>query len=230
MPTPIVFVLIALIVTLFILRESRKTRVYPVKHSLISFYGDSIKRGDGLLVRPVVRRTELSLGAFTGVDFSLGGSTVQDATLGDERLPYRGPFSEWIKKDPSVIVAIGHAGANALRYPDKIDEYDELLTAMINQAKASGKVVVLEGMTWVGSPIPDISEEDATRIQKALTDFDARTHTIAIREGCTFLDVRSVVSIGREDMMDQVHPNQSYSDRVSAYVATKLIQVIQEEL
>lgn len=226
MTTAIVFLLVAFGVVFWLTREARKTSVSPPVPVLVSFYGDSITAKGGLDVSPVQRRTELSKGAFVGVDYSLGGSTVQDAAQGDPRLPYPGPFSEWIKKDATKIVVIGHAGANALRYPDRIDEYDALLTAMIAQAIATGKTVVLSGMTRVATPVPGVPEADAVRILQALADFDDRTEHIAMREGCLFLDLRSVPFHGLVDMLDSVHPSQDYSDRVSAYVAAKLIEVI----
>ena len=200
----------------------------PRATKTVSFYGDSITRGDGLNPRPVERRTELSKGAFIGVDYSLGGSTVHDATTGDPRLPYRGPFADWIKQDMSEIVVIGHGGANALRYPDKIGEYDTLLTAMINQSRAQGKTVVLSGMTWVAHPVKGLSEADSTRVLSGLATFDDRTEAIAMREGCVFLDLRSVPFTGAADMLDEVHPNQDYSDRVSAYVTARLVGLIEE--
>lgn len=193
----------------------------------VSFYGDSITSGAGLSPTPVERRTELAAGAFVGVDYSFGGATVQDASRGDPRLPFPGPFAEWIKRDASPIVVIGHAGANALRYADRIDEYDTLLTAMVGQAHAIGKTVLLAGMTWVAMPVAGVSETDSVRILQALAEFDDRTEAIAIREGVPFLDLRSVPFTGLADMLDNVHPNQAYADRVSAYVATRLMEILE---
>lgn len=216
----LVFAVIAAFVAFFLFKKQAKRPV------LISFYGDSITRGDGLSPRPVERRTELAKGAFIGVDYSLGGATVQDATAGDFRLPYKMPFAEWIKQDPATICVIGHAGANALHYPDKIDEYDALLTAMISQAKASGKTVVLSGMTWVAAPIPEVPEEVSVIKLQALADFDDRTEAIAAREDCPFMDLRTVPFNGQVDMLDNVHPGQAYADRISVYVTAFLVAVI----
>ena len=216
----LVFAVIAAFVAFFLFKKQAKRPV------LISFYGDSITRGDGLSPRPVARRTELAKGAFVGVDYSLGGATVQDATAGDFRLPYKMPFAEWIKQDPATICVIGHAGANALHYPDKIDEYDALLTAMISQAKASGKTVVLSGMTWVAFPVAGLSDADGTRILQNLSDFDDRTEAIAAREGIPYMDLRTVPFNGQVDMLDNVHPNQAYADRISVYVTAFLVAVI----
>lgn len=219
-----IFIIIAALVAVFFALTRKPPR--PV---LVSFYGDSITRGDGLNPRPVERRTELAKGAFIGVDYSLGGSTVQDATAGDFRLPYKMPFAEWIKQDPATICVIGHAGANALHYPDKIDEYDTLLTAMITEARDSGKVVVLSGMTWVAAPIPAMTEEVSVIKLQALAEFDARTKAIALREGCAFLNLRDVPFGGAMDMLDQVHPGQNYADRASAYVVQRLTTLISGE-
>ena len=223
MSAEIIIIIAALVAVFFAL--TRKTP-RPV---LVSFYGDSITRGDGLNPRPVERRTELARGAFVGIDYSLGGATVQDATAGDYRLPYKMPFADWIKQDPAKVCVIGHAGANALHYPDRIDEYDALLTAMITQARDSGKAVVLSGMTWVAAPIANASEADSARILQNLSEFDDRTEWIAMREGCKFLDLRSVPFNGAMDMLDQVHPAQAYADRVSAYVVQQLINLISGE-
>lgn len=224
MTAAIIILLTALAVFFLLSRDkSEPAKQGPVQ---ISFYGDSITRGDDLAVRPVVRRTDLALGAFVGVDYSWGGSTVQHAATGDPLLPYTGTFSEWIKKDTSKIAVIGHAGASALSHADKIEEYDTLLTVMINQAKATGKTVVLSGMTWVAYPVPGLSDADSTRILAVLATFDDRTEAIAAREGCVFLDLRSLPFSGVVDMLDNVHPNQDYSDRVSAYVTNKLLELI----
>ena len=218
-----IFALLAITAWYIVSGNKRKTPAVKA----VSFYGASITRGDGLKPRPVERRTELAKGAFIGVDYSLGGSTVQDATTGDPRLPYSGPFYAWIKQDTSDIVVIDHSGANSLHCPD-IDAYDMLLTGMINDAKASGKTVVLSGMTQVAYPVPGLSDSDSTRKLAVLAAFDDRTEAIAIREGCEFLDVRSVPFRGPVDMMpDGIHPSQDYSDRVSAYVTARLVALIE---
>ena len=219
----LVFFVSAVLLLLILQHKAKAPTTRPV---LISFYGDSITRGDGLDPRPVERRTELAKGAFIGLDYSVGGATVQDATAGYWKLPYKACFSEWIKEDQSALIVIGHAGANALGYPDKIDEYDDLLTAMIHQAQATGKTVVLSGMSWVAAPVQGLPEADSVRILQALADFDDRTEAIAIRESCRFLDLRSVPFNGAVDMLDSVHPGQAYADRISAYVTTQLIEIL----
>ena len=218
-----VFLVVALVALFFVSACGGATPEVPVR---VSFYGDSITRGDGLSPRPVERRTELAKGVFTGVDYALGGATVQAATLGDARLPFAGRFGDWIKQDSSEIVVLGYAGANALGGMENLAEYETLLTNMIRQAQAAGKVVVLSGITFVHTPVAGVSDADAVRILAALATFDGRTQAIAAREGCHFLDVRTVPFYGAVDMLDNVHPSQAYSDRVSAYVTAYLVGVV----
>lgn len=195
----------------------------------ISFYGDSVTRGDGLNPRPVQRCTELAAGAFVGVDYAMGGMTVEHASNGHPSLPYAGAFGDWILQDASAIVVIAHTGASAFGLGGEIDRYDMLLTAMINQAKSAGKAVVLVGATWVVHPMPGMPDVDSIQVLSNLAAFDDRTEAIAEREGCLFLDVRSVPFGGAFELMDNVHPGQAYSDRVSAYVVAKLLKFLEEK-
>ena len=189
----------------------------PPAVKTVGMYGDSITDGDGLDPRPVARMTELAQGAWVGVDYALGGSTVMDAVAGtDPRVPF-GPWEKHMKIDTSSVIVIGYAGATALRYPDKIDEYTRLLEQMIVQAEWQGKIVVLRGMSHVPDLIKGYSNTDSIRLNKALADFDQRTREIASRLDLRFVDLRLLPFAGQSDLMDEVHPNQAYSDRISAH-------------
>lgn len=192
----------------------------------VGMYGDSISAGEGLATRPVARMTELANGAWTAIDYALGGSTVFDAVEGtDPRMPF-GPWAQQMKIDTSPLIVIGYAGATALRYPDKIDEYTRLLEMMVDQAEEQGKVVVLRGMSNVPVEIRGYSEETSLRLNKALADFDQRTREIAMRLGLRFVDLRMLPFAGQSDLMDEVHPNQEYSDRISAFVVSAINQAL----
>ena len=192
----------------------------------LTMYGDSITGGDGLNPRPVARMTELAKGAWVGLDYSLGGSTVMDAVAGtDPRMPF-GPWAKHMKIDTSSVIVIGYAGATALRNPDKIDEYERLLEQMVDQAQETGKTVILKGMSHVPELIKGYSNTDSIRLYKALADFDQRTREIAARLGLRFVDLRLLPFAGQSDLMDEVHPNQAYSDRIGAFTVSAINQAL----
>lgn len=200
----------------------KQTIVNPIR---ISFYGDSITAGDGLNPRPVVRMTELAARKWIGVDYSQNGATVQDATEGARKLP----FEAWPKQmvaDDSAVIVIGYAGASAWIYPQRIREYELLLEQMIRQAQATRKIVILKGMSHIARPVPGLQPSEEPRILQAVDDFDAMTRTLAERHGLLFLDLRSVVFNGASDILDNIHPNQNYSDRLSAYCVAKINQLL----
>ena len=218
--------LAALLIAGAIYFATRKPHKPSPRVTTVSMYGDSITRGDGLGTRPVARMTELAQGAWVGVDYSLGGSTVFDAVEGtDPRMPF-GPWAQQMKTDTSPLIVIGYAGATALRYPDKIDEYTRLLEMMVDQAEEQGKVVVLRGMSSVPAAIRGYSEETSLRLNKALADFDQRTREIAARLGLRFVDLRMLPFAGQSDLMDEVHPNQEYSDRIGAFTVSVVNQAL----
>jgi len=189
----------------------------------VSFYGDSITRGDFLAVRPVQRMTQLARGAFIGVDYASGGATVQDALSG--KLPF-GPWLEHIKTDKSQVIVIRYAGASALLGMEKIDEYEQSVTDMVIVAKRLGKKVVLTGMSWGVDPIPGLSQADSDRIFGAVTAYDKRTALIALKLDVPFIDLRAVPFYGASDMMDEAHPNQVYSDRLSQAIVAQLLPIV----
>lgn len=198
---------------------------------LVSFYGDSITSGaikpapGWLNPRPVARITELAAGALQGVDWSLGGATVQDARDGTPGMPF-GPFAQAIKLDASPVVVIRYATANALRFADRLPEYQRALTDMVSQAQAAGKTVVLTGSTHIAAPMPGLSAADSRQVLANVDAFEAATRAVATQTGVLFVDLRAVPFAGAADMADDVHPNQQYSDRVSAHIARALVALL----
>lgn len=213
----------ALMIAVAIYFATRKPhKPSPPVTKTVGMYGDSITKGDGLDPSPTVRMTQMAQGAWTGIDYALGGSTVMDAVAGtDPRMPF-GPWAQQMKIDTSLLIVIGYAGATALRHPDKIDEYERLLEEMIDQAEEQGKIVILRGMSHVPALIQGENEVDSDRLNKALANFDGRTRWIAVRLGLRFVDLRMLPFAGQSDLMDKVHPNQAYSDRISALVVAAI--------
>ncbi len=197
----------------------------------VSFYGDSITSGTiktpagWLNPRPVARITELAGGALQGVDYSLGGATVQDARDGTPGMPF-GPFAQAILADTSPVIVIRYATANALRFADRLPEYERALTDMVGQARAAGKTVVLAGSTHIAAPMPGLSADDSRQVLANVDAFEAATRTVAQRTQVPFVDLRAVPFAGAADMADDVHPNQQYSDRLSAHLARALVALL----
>ena len=205
--------------------------VLPLSPVAVSFYGDSITSGaikpapGWLNPRPVARITELAAGALQGVDWSLGGATVQDARDGTPGMPF-GPFAQAIKLDASPVVVIRYATANALRFADRLPEYQRTLTDMVAQAQAAGKTVVLAGSTHIAAPMPGLSAADSRQVLANVDAFEAATRAVANQTGTPFIDLRAVPFAGAADMADDVHPNQQYSDRISAHIARALVALL----
>ena len=210
------------------------TSVEPVQAPApvrVSFYGDSITSGaikpppGWLNPRPVARITELAGGALQGVDWSLGGATVQDARDGTPGMPF-GPFAQAILADTSPVVVIRYATANALRFADRLSEYQRTLADMVAQARAAGKTVVLVGSTHIAEPMPGLSADDSRQVLANVDAFEAATRAVAAQCGVLFIDLRAVPFEGATDMADDVHPSQQYSDRVSAHIARALVALL----
>lgn len=197
----------------------------------VSFYGDSITSGaikpapGWLNPRPVARITELAAGALQGVDYSLGGATVQDARDGTPGMPF-GPFAQAVLADTSPVVVIRYATANALRFADRLSEYQRTLAGMVAQARAAGKTVVLAGSAHIAAPMPGLSADDSRQVLANVDAFEVATRAVATQTATPFIDLRAVPFEGAADMVDDVHPNQQYSDRISAHIARELVALL----
>ena len=181
---------------------------------VIAFYGDSLTFGSiegpgGELTRlavPPVRRAQELLGdAAVCVDLSLPGATVADALAGAAMMPF-GPFDAHIQASSAATLVIRYGGADALRGTPAAD-FERDLGALVTQAQAAGKAVLLVGV--IATP------------GGATDDYDLAVERVADAHGAGFVDVRAVPG-GPDETADGIHPAQAWSDRLTAAIVQHL--------
>lgn len=200
----------------------------------VSFFGDSLTSGSldnggHLDVLPVVRMTQLSDGAFVGRDYSYPGATVWDARDGAPGLPYVN-FGDALLDDDSRIIVIRFIASALARGGDQEVEYAQVLTMMVGQVRAAGKLPVFVGAHHLVPP-PErygISLADAMRIMGNIDRFEVATKQVAEDAGVLFIETRLVPFYGAVDIADSIHPTQAYSDRMSAFIVAGLLPLLKD--
>ena len=182
---------------------------------VIEFYGDSLTFGSiegpaGTLTRlavPPVRRAQELLGdSALCVDLSLPGATVADALAGVAMMPF-GRFAEHVRTTQASTLVIRYGGADAVRGTPLAD-FERDLEAMVSLAKKSHKLILLVGVIATTSGVTD--------------DYDLAVERVADAHATGFVDVRSVPFTLPDDLADDVHPAQAWSDRITALIAKSL--------
>ena len=182
---------------------------------VIEFYGDSLTFGSiegpaGTLTRlavPPVRRAQELLGdSALCVDLSLPGATVADALAGVAMMPF-GPFAEHVRTTQAGTLVIRYGGADAVR-GTPLAAFERDLGAMVTLAQTAGKTVWLVGVIATPTGVTD--------------DYDLIVERTADAHGAGFVDVRSVAVTFPDDLADDVHPAQAWSDRVTGAIVRAL--------
>ena len=182
---------------------------------VIEFYGDSLTFGSiegpaGSLTRlavPPVRRAQEMLGdAALCVDMSLPGATVADALAGVAMMPF-GRFADHVRTTQASTLVIRYGGADAVRGTPLAD-FERDLGEMVSLAQAAGKTVLLVGVIATTTGVTD--------------DYDLAVERAADAFGTGFVDVRAVPFALPDDLADDVHPAQAWSDRITALIAKSL--------
>ena len=182
---------------------------------VIEFYGDSLTFGSiegpaGSLTRlavPPVRRAQEMLGdAALCVDLSLPGATVADALAGVAMMPF-GAFAQHVSATAASTLVIRYGGADAMRGTPLAD-FERDLGEMVSLAQAAGKTVLLVGVIATTTGVTD--------------DYDLAVERAADAFGTGFIDVRAVPVTWPDDLADDVHPAQAWSDRITALIAKSL--------
>ena len=182
---------------------------------VIEFFGDSLTFGSiegpsGTLTRlavPPVRRAQELLGdAALCVDLSLPGATVADALAGVAMMPF-GPFAEHVRTTQAGTLVIRYGGADAVR-GTPLAAFERDLGAMVTLAQTAGKTVWLVGVIATPTGVTD--------------DYDLIVERTADAHGAGFVDVRSVAVTFPDDLADDVHPAQAWSDRVTGAIVRAL--------
>ena len=182
---------------------------------VIEFYGDSLTFGSiegpaGSLTRlavPPVRRAQELLGdAALCVDLSLPGATVADALAGVAMMPF-GRFADHVRTTQASTLVIRYGGADAVR-GTPLANFERDLEATVSLAKKSHKLILLVGVIATTSGVTD--------------DYDLAVERTADAHATGFVDVRSVPFTLPDDLADDVHPAQAWSDRITALIAKSL--------
>mgnify|MGYP005608295913 FL=1 len=182
---------------------------------VIEFYGDSLTFGSiegpaGSLTRlavPPVRRAQELLGdAALCVDLSLPGATVADALAGVAMMPF-GRFADHVRTTQASTLVIRYGGADAMR-GTQLADFERDLGEMVSLAQAAGKTVLLVGVIATTTGVTD--------------DYDLAVERAADAFGTGFIDVRAVPVTWPDDLADDVHPAQAWSDRIMALIAKSL--------
>ena len=187
----------------------------PPALPVVEFYGDSLTFGSiagpaGELTRlavPPVRRAQQQLvDAAVCVDLSLPGATVRDALDGVAMMPF-GRFAEHVATTTASVLVVRYGGADALRGTPLAD-FERDLAELVRLAQAAGKTVLLVGVIATTTGVTD--------------DYDLAVERAADAFGTGFVDVRAVPFALPDDLADDVHPAQAWSDRITALIAKSL--------
>ena len=197
----------------------------PPATRMIAFYGDSLTFGSiagpaGELARlsvPPVRRAQELLGdGFLCVDYSLPGATAADALAGVAGMPF-GPFADHIKTTAATTLVLRYGGADAARGV-ALPDFERNLSALVGLSQAAGKTVLLVGVIAFYSNGGAMTQDLVERAD----EFNAAVKRVADAYGTGFVDVRTVPVTFPDDLADDVHPAQAWSDRITALIAKSL--------
>ncbi|MDM0050406.1 SGNH/GDSL hydrolase family protein [Variovorax sp. J22R115] len=171
----------------------------------VEIYGDSIMAFNGTATTPVMMLQLVRPNLLVVADHSVLGMSLGDLAA---------PFPYFTRSAHFVIIENGVIDAWAGRNINTvISEY----YAIIQKVRDEGRVPVLTGFSRQarGGPLHSVSLQ--------LRDFyDAVIQAIATNNGVPFADWGSVPFYGAWDLIDFVHPNKNYSDRLVGRLAMTL--------
>lgn len=186
----------------------------PTKPMTIAVYGDSVTAASPDLKYSFASELGTALNA-TVKDYSRGGGSVR----------------EFVELDNSAdLIIVRYAGADALHYGSSIEEVNKFRSALLALISSASKPIILTG-TITLAPYEQLLDynypfDAYTQKQKDLTVYDSEVKALAARLNIPFIDIRTVPFYGRQDLRDEVHPNQEYSTRLSNYIISKIIDLI----
>lgn len=168
----------------------------PTAH--VGFIGDSLTNGglydnQKLGVSPVVQMTQYASGRWIGVNYAVDGMRCVEHP---------------------VPAADHHAYVFRFGMADHVKgttltQLQDCLYTSINDLLKMGKTVYMVGIIHVPDPTRD----------QELTQWDSALKVLARSLGVPFIDVRS---LGQVEMADDIHPNQTGSDRTSRLIADSI--------
>jgi hypothetical protein len=173
----------------------------------VAFYGDSVTSGDGLSPRPVPEIAAMA--GVVGIDHSRGGDWA----------------CNWrtVLDDDADVIVLRFAAADAVAHGmGGIDDFEACLVVL---AGSTRKPVILTGTVWTAQP-DGLSPATYEALSQAVTAYDARVRAVARTLRVPFVDIRSLPFAGRQDLRDDVHPSQAYSERISRLVADAITAIL----
>ena len=154
-----------------------------------------------------------------GVDvFNLasGGETSNEAL---NPIGKHGGFENYITKYQPQYAILRYGAADAIRNKDGIQNTIDSITKMVDIAQRNGTTPVIVGVSELYSTknsktgfiidyIDPGAEERANQINSFLKN-------LAIQKGLPFIDVRSLVQAGENDLFDGVHANVEFGKKMA---------------
>ncbi|CAN7739434.1 SGNH/GDSL hydrolase family protein [Variovorax sp. LjRoot84] len=170
----------------------------------VEIYGDSIMLTNGTAVTPAMTLQLVRPNLLVVADHSVGGMSLGELAANFAGLTRS---AHYVIIENGVIDAWQGRNINTV-----IGEY----YAIIQKVRDEGRVPVLTGFSRQ-------SRGELNYFQLQLRDFyDTVVQAIATNTNTTFADWGSVPFYGSWDLVDTVHPNKNYSDRLIGRLALTL--------
>ncbi|MGJ7509110.1 GDSL-type esterase/lipase family protein [Variovorax sp. GT1P44] len=171
----------------------------------VEIYGDSIMAINGTAVTPAMVLQSVRPNLLVVADHSVPGMSLADLA---PAFPYFTRTAHFVIIENGVIDALTGANINAV-----IGEY----YAIIQKVREEGRVPVLTGFSHQakGGALSNGSLQ-----RRDL--YDSVIQAIAVNTGVPFADWGSVPFYGAWDLIDLLHPNKNYSDRLIGRLAMTL--------
>ncbi|MGO4390204.1 SGNH/GDSL hydrolase family protein [Variovorax sp. M-6] len=183
----------------------------PPTACTIELYGDSIMAGNGSAETPAMTLQRVRPGLEVVADHSVAG--MQLAALATV-------FSSEARSARIVVIENGVIDSWRGLPPNN---FKAALEALIYQLRAEGRTPVLTGYSRQ-APNAILSLEAIARRDA----YDGLARSVAAAAGIEFANWGSVQFEGANDLLDGVHPNKDYSDRLVERLAVTLDKVAPE--
>lgn len=178
---------------------------------VIQMLGDSLTAGAILPVPPAQRLRELLHDQYDIQARAVSGATIRQSLTaepnGDIVWQWL-PFDQQVQADHPSIILLRWGGSDAVAGTEP-ETFRALLTQEVRQAKKVGAVYLVGVIQSVSFAVRSAANDRVNR-------------EVAKAEGVPFIDLRDLPFNPAIDIADNLHPSQSYSDRIMARVAEVL--------
>lgn len=191
--------------------EAAITPSKTIEACTVELYGDSIMAGNGTPETPAMTLQRIRPGFKMVADHAVAGTMLSMLYPSFASGPRSARF-----------VVIENGVIDAWRGV-AVASMQEMYRSMTEKLRAEGRVPVLTGFSRQ-SPGGMLSEEEMARRDP----YDAYFKAYAANAGVAFADWGAVRFDGPVDLLDGVHPNKTYSDRLVAQLASTLDKLAPE--